>query len=207
MEGLRRRCERRLRGIRIPNPFDLDAFCAEVEARRGRPLLRRPVPGLSSGAPCGLWIGTEQADHVFFDPGTSPLHAEHIVLHEVAHILMGHAPSRPGVGRLTPSEPEPGGGDSALARLLPDLDPATVTRVLSEPAAENRMQPRVMSQPAAENSMQPRVMGRVSYTTAQEREAEMMASLIRGRFGRPPRTTLGRVADAFGFAEETRRAR
>ena len=173
MEGLRRRCERRLRGIRIPNPFDLDAFCTEVEARRGRPLLRRAVPGLSSGAPCGLWIGTGQADHVFYDPGTSPLHAEHIVLHEVAHILMGHALSSPGVGQLAPSEPEPDGGDSALARLLPDLDPATVTRVL----------------------------GRVSYSTAQEREAEMMASLIRGRSARPPRTTLGRVADAFGFAE------
>ena len=179
MEGLRRRCERRLRGIRIPNPFDLDAFCAEVEARRGRPLLRRSVPGLSSGAPCGLWIGTDEADHVFYDPGTSPLHAEHIVLHEVAHILMGHALRRPGLGRLAPSEPEPEPGGGGLARLFPDLDPATVTRVL----------------------------GRVSYTTAQEREAEMMASLIRGRFGRPSRTTLGRVADAFGFAEETRRAR
>lgn len=173
MEGLRRRCERRLRGIRIPNPFDLDAFCAEVEGRRGRPLLRRSVPGLSSGAPCGLWIGTEQADHVFFDPGTSPLHAEHIVLHEVAHILMGHALRGPAPDRSVPS------GDQLAQLLFPDLDPATVTRVL----------------------------GRVSYTTAQEREAEMMASLIRGRSARPPRTTLGLVADAFGFAEETRRAR
>jgi hypothetical protein len=156
MEGLRRRCERRLRGIRIPSPFDLDAFCAEVSARRGRPLIRRPVAGLSADAPCGLWIGTGTADHVFYDPGTSPLHAEHIVLHEVAHILSGHS-----------------GADGALSRLFPDLDPATVSRVL----------------------------GRVSYTSAQEREAEMMASLIRGRSARPPRTTLGRVADAFGFVE------
>ena len=30
MVGLRRRCEVRLRGIRIPSPFDLDTFCAEV---------------------------------------------------------------------------------------------------------------------------------------------------------------------------------
>jgi hypothetical protein len=156
MEGLRRRCERRLHGIRIPSPFDLDTFCAEVAARRGRPMIRRPVAGLSAGAPCGLWIGTGSADHVFYDPGTSPLHAEHIVLHEVAHILSGHS-----------------GGDGALALLFPDLDPATVSRVL----------------------------GRVSYTSAQEREAEMMASLIRGRPARPPRTTSGRVADAFGFAE------
>jgi hypothetical protein len=156
MEGLRRRCEERLRGIRIPSPFNLDAFCAEVESRRGRPLIRRPVPGLNAAAPCGLWIGTTAADHVFYDPGTSPLHAEHIVLHELAHILSGHS-----------------GADGALAQLFPDLDPATVSRVL----------------------------GRVGYTTEQEREAEMMASLIRGRSARPPGTRFGRLADAFGFLE------
>jgi hypothetical protein len=133
VEDLRRRCEERLQGIRVPIPFNLDAFCAEVAARRGRPLIRRPVPGLSTGAPCGLWIGTAGADHVFYDPGTSPLHAEHIVLHEVAHILSGHA--GPGTG---------------FGRLFPDLDPATVERVL----------------------------GRAGYPTAQEREAEMMASLV-----------------------------
>jgi hypothetical protein len=157
MESLRRRCERRLRGVRIPQPFDLDAFCREIEDRRGRRLLRRAVPGLSSHAPCGIWIGTPEADHVFFDPGTSPLHAEHIVLHELAHILSGHNLD----------------GDGSLASLFPDLDPATVTRIL----------------------------GRVGYTTVQEREAEMMAALLRGRSARPPRTTLGRVAHTFGFTE------
>ncbi|XVU20934.1 hypothetical protein ACQPZJ_27090 [Actinoplanes sp. CA-054009] len=154
MENLRRRCESRLRGVRVPDPFDLDTFCAEVAERRGRPLIRRPVPGLSAGAPCGLWIGTPDADHVFYDPGTSPLHAEHIVLHELAHILSGHS-----------------GADGSLARLFPDLDPVTVGRVL----------------------------GRAAYSDAQEREAEMMASLIRGRSPKPPRTTLGRVAKALGL--------
>ncbi|WP_433290586.1 hypothetical protein ACQP2F_23265 [Actinoplanes sp. CA-030573] len=155
MRGLRWRSERRLRGIRVPRPFDLDAFCAGVAAGRGRPLIRRPVPGLSAEAPCGLWIATDRADHVFYDPGTSPLHAEHIVLHELAHMICGHA-----------------GADGAFARLFPDLDPATVRRVL----------------------------GRVSYTCEQEREAEMVASLIRGRSAPPPGTP-GRVADAFGYAE------
>ena len=156
MAGLRRRCERLLRGIRIPHPFDLDAFCAELAARRGRPLHLRPVPGLNADAPCGLWIGTAAADHVFYDPGTSPLHAEHIVLHELAHILSGHS-----------------GAGGTLGRLFPDLDPAMVSQVL----------------------------GRVGYTTAQEREAEMIASLIRGRSAPASPTTLGRVAEVFGFAE------
>jgi hypothetical protein len=140
-----------LRGLRIPSPFDLDAFCDEVAARRGRPLQLHPVPGLSAEAPCGMWVGTDRADHVFYDPGTSPLHAEHIVLHELAHILSGHS-----------------GADAGLAHLFPDLDPATVRRAL----------------------------GRVGYTTAQEREAEMIASLIRGR---PPRAKLGRLAGALGY--------
>ncbi|WP_307872984.1 hypothetical protein [Paractinoplanes ovalisporus] len=154
MEGLRRRCEARLRGIRVPDPFDLDQFCDEVAARRGRPLIRQPIPGLSAEAPCGLWIGTDRADHVFFDPGTSPLHAEHIVLHELSHILCGHS-----------------GADAAIGRLFPDLDPDAVRRVL----------------------------GRAGYTDAQEREAEMMASLIRGGSSRRPRTALGRVTDALGL--------
>jgi hypothetical protein len=143
--------------VRIPQPFDLDAFCREVEGRRGRPLRRRAVAGLHSHAPCGLWVGTPEADHVFYDPGTSPLHAEHIVLHELAHILSDHTLED---------------GDGALTRLFPDLDPATITRVL----------------------------GRVGYSTVQEREAEMMASLIRGRSAHP-HTTMGRVARAFGFTE------
>ena len=155
MKGLRWRSERRLRGIRVPRPFNLDAFCAEVAARRGRPLIRRPVPGLAAEAPCGMWIATDRTDHIFYDPGTSPLHAEHIVLHELAHILCDHS-----------------GSAGALARLFPDLDPAAVRRVL----------------------------GRVSYTTEQEREAEMVASLIRGRSA-PPSGIPGRVADTFGFLE------
>ncbi|MBB4690730.1 hypothetical protein [Paractinoplanes abujensis] len=154
MEGLRRRVEARLREIRVPDPFDLDEFCAEVSSRRGRPLIRQPVPGLSAEAPCGLWIGTERADHVFFDPGTSRLHAEHIVLHELSHILCGHS-----------------GSDAALGTLFPDLEPATVRRALA----------------------------RARYTDEQEREAEMMASLIRGRSARPSQTALGRTTDALGL--------
>ncbi|MBL7259142.1 hypothetical protein JKJ07_32985 [Actinoplanes sp. LDG1-01] len=157
---MRRRCEARLRGIRVPDPFDLDEFCAQVSARRGRPLIRQAVPGLSDEAPCGLWIGTERADHVFFDPGTSPLHAEHIVLHELSHILCGHS-----------------GSDAALGTLFPDLEPAAVRQMLGEKT----------------------MLGRARYTDEQEREAEMMASLIRGRSARPSPTPLGRTTDALGL--------
>ncbi|GAA2574657.1 hypothetical protein GCM10010435_57900 [Winogradskya consettensis] len=161
MRGLRRRCEQRLAGLAIPTPFDLDAFAAVVAAHRGRPLTLRPMPGLGIGAPCGLWISLAEADYVFYDPGTSRLHAEHIVLHELAHMLSEHSTGLDLAG-------------GALGRLVPDLDPKTVERVL----------------------------GRVSYTTAQEREAEMLASIIRARATSPARNggdSLGRLAEVLKF--------
>jgi len=168
---LRRRCERRLENIAIPNPFDLDIFCAAMATHRGRPLTLRPMPGLSAGAPCGLWISVESADYVFYDPETSQLHAEHIVLHELSHMLSGHTTAvNAGLGGKSSS-----GG---IGRLVPDLDPRTIDTIL----------------------------GRVSYTTTQEREAEMLASLIRARSafgaatGHRSGDTLGRVADVLKFS-------
>jgi hypothetical protein len=70
--------------------------------------------------------------------------------------------------------------NSTLSRLMPDLDPTTVARVL----------------------------GRVSYTTSQEQEAEMLASVIRARAVRglpgatgtdSRRDALGRLADVLNF--------
>jgi hypothetical protein len=165
---LRRRCERRLKDIPVPNPFDLDVFSAALAAHRGRPLSLQPMPGLSAGAPCGLWISVPTADYVFYDPETSRLHAEHIVLHELSHMISGHT-----TGIDAGSEV----GDGTVGRLVPDLDPTTIDTIL----------------------------GRASYTTAQEREAETLASLIRARSapgpatGRRPSDTLGRVADVLKF--------
>jgi hypothetical protein len=70
--------------------------------------------------------------------------------------------------------------NSTLSRLMPDLDPKTVASVL----------------------------GRASYTTSQEQEAEMLASLIRARavWDSPDgsgldshRDALGRLADVLTF--------
>ena len=168
MSRLRRRCERRLKDIPVPNPFDLDVFSAALAAHRGRPLILQPMPGLSAGAPCGLWISVPTADYVFYDPETSRLHAEHIVLHELSHMISGHT---------TGIDAGPAAGDGAVGRLVPDLDPRTIDTIL----------------------------GRASYTTAQEREAETLASLIRARSaqgpatGRRPSDTLGRIADVLNF--------
>lgn len=168
MKKLHRRCERRLRAIPIPRPFDLATFCRDVARRRGRPLVLQPTPGLADTAPCGMWLAIGDADHILYEAATSPVHAEHIILHELGHMLSEHTTSASTVGTVD--------GD-LITRLMPDLHPHAIRHVL----------------------------GRVSYTTEQEQEAELLASLIRIRAGldRPGPVAgddpIDEIADAFHY--------
>jgi hypothetical protein len=116
---VRRRCQARLRQLPLPEPFDLTELCRTVSARRQRPLHLRSIPEPAGRAgPCGIWIATDGEDWIFVDQQTSPLHRQHIVLHELAHMLCGH----------TASElPE----NDLLRQLFPNLSPAMVKTVLS----------------------------------------------------------------------------
>jgi len=128
----------------IPRPFDLGRFLAQVERKRNRMIFLHPFTS-GPGIPCGLWLGTPRADHIFHEAGTTPWHRTHITMHEVAHMLLGHG------GRVS---------ERGLGRLLaPDVDPALVRLIL----------------------------GRSTYTTAEEREAETVASLILGHPSGSPR--------------------
>ncbi|MFF3333692.1 hypothetical protein ACFYWX_29785 [Streptomyces sp. NPDC002888] len=141
--ALRRRCHTLLKDIELPTPFSVDALCAQLALRRGRHLYLHPLPEKTAGAgACGVWLATEDTDHVFFERRTSRLHQEHIVLHEVGHMLLDH--------RGTDPAPD-------LVGLLPDLSPRLVRRLLA----------------------------RTAYSTRQEQEAEMLASLIRVKAGHP----------------------
>ncbi|MPY58647.1 hypothetical protein [Streptomyces spongiae] len=86
--------------------------------RRGRPIHLYPLPveGRADGT-CGAWIATDTDDHVFFEPGTTRPHQNHIILHEIGHILLGH--HRP----VTTD-------DAPVRAALPDLDPRLVRRLL-----------------------------------------------------------------------------
>jgi hypothetical protein len=116
---VRRSCRARLRQLTLPDPFDLTELCRSVSAGRGRPLHVRGIPEPATRArPCGIWIATDGEDWIFVDQQTSPLHRQHIVLHELAHMVCGH----------TAAElPE----NDMLRRLFPDLSPAMVKTVLS----------------------------------------------------------------------------
>jgi hypothetical protein len=67
--------------------------------------------------PCGVWLALSTEDLILFEQETSRLHQQHIILHEVGHLLCEHQ------GELLSAAEE-------LQLLLPSLDPGMVRHVL-----------------------------------------------------------------------------
>jgi len=121
----RRRFDRLLSSIDVPTPFDIQVFCDRIAAQRGRALYLHSVQGISGAdAPCGVWIASETSDHIFYEAATSPLHRDHIILHEVSHMLLNHTSIIDGVRP----------GDRGL---FPNIDPATVVSLLTRASYGN----------------------------------------------------------------------
>lgn len=74
------------------------------------------LPMSASGA-CGLWMAGSANDYICYERNTTPVHQEHIVLHELGHILCEHPGSQP--------------VDLALARIFPDLSATTLKIMLA----------------------------------------------------------------------------
>ena len=113
--SVRRRCAKVLRDLDLPASFDVPTLCAELSARRGRPIQQLPVPNLFDV--CGLWIATDTVDLIAYEQHTSAPHQHHIVLHELGHMLCDHFPAT-----VSPAE--------QVRLLMPNLDPNMIRRVL-----------------------------------------------------------------------------
>lgn len=80
-------------GIDIPYPFSAKVLGASIAKKRNRPLYFYEIEGPSDM--CGMWLSTTRGDHIFFEPETSRFHQDHIILHELGHMLCGHLRSTP----------------------------------------------------------------------------------------------------------------
>lgn len=109
--------------VGVPEPFDVDVFCANVAARRGRRVQLHELP-TEVGRVCGLYVSLPAVDHVYFATGTSPRHQQHIIVHELMHLLFGHGGLR-------------GFSSEVLERLLPGLDPGLVRAALARGGYSN----------------------------------------------------------------------
>jgi Zn-dependent peptidase ImmA (M78 family) len=72
----------------VPYPFDLFTFCETMATRRDREL--RLLPTEFGHGMSGLWVPYPDIDVVYYEEKASRIHRQHIVLHEIAHMILEH---------------------------------------------------------------------------------------------------------------------
>ncbi|GAA1024170.1 MULTISPECIES: toxin [Amycolatopsis] len=107
---------RRIAELDLPPKYDLAALCARLGEIRERPITLVPLP-MPASHPCGMWVAARGEDLIFFDANTTGAHQEHIILHELGHIICCHR----GSGLLD---------DESARSLFPNLDPDIVRDML-----------------------------------------------------------------------------
>jgi hypothetical protein len=72
----------------VPEPWGIDKLCERLAEQRGRELVVYPtdLPAL----PFGLWYDDGKRDYVIYRTGIRGYHRDHIILHEICHMLARH---------------------------------------------------------------------------------------------------------------------
>ncbi len=78
-----------LRHVPAPRPWSMNAWIDRLEQHRGRDIDLVAVD-YAPGQPSGAWQRHEDFDLIAYAAGTSPLHQDHIIAHEIAHLLCEH---------------------------------------------------------------------------------------------------------------------
>lgn len=123
-----RRCRALVADLPLPDPFTVADLVAAVAARRGRSIDIGTLPGGATAQTCGVWFQLVDRDVILVEENTSAFHRDHIVLHELGHMLCDHRGGDGGDGRDRVDD---------LALLLPDLSPDLVRRMLGRTAYTN----------------------------------------------------------------------
>ncbi|MFF2348147.1 hypothetical protein ACFVVL_00065 [Kitasatospora sp. NPDC058115] len=105
---LRRSCKRLLRKLEIQPPLRVDELCRRLGEYRGKPIRLIPWP-LPVPGPFGVWMSRDDDDCIFYQQETTRVHQDHIILHEIGHLLADHQ--------------DDGTGAGAAAAAFPDLGP------------------------------------------------------------------------------------
>lgn len=76
----------------LPQPWSVDELCERLAEQRGRDVVVHPanLPAL----PFGLWFDDGRRDHIVHRVGVVGYHRDHVVLHEICHMIAGHGTVR-----------------------------------------------------------------------------------------------------------------
>ena len=104
-------------GLQLGNTFTFDDLLTAVRARRNRRLRVVELADLdTSDGICAVWLVTDTDDIVLHARSDSALHRQQFVLHELAHMILGHCD----------------GDDCTVDEaLLPNIPPHTRARLLT----------------------------------------------------------------------------
>jgi hypothetical protein len=72
----------------LPSPWSVRELCDRLAAQRQRELLLHPMT--LSALPLGLWYFDGERDHIIFRAEATGYHRDHIILHEICHMLARH---------------------------------------------------------------------------------------------------------------------
>ena len=115
-----------LSALDLPEFFGLDDLVAGVEWSRATSIEVVEFRGIYPGDGLfGIWLSTGCGDYILHAPTASELHRRQIVLHELAHMILGHDLAT---------------GQSSAAALFPDLPEEVVLRFLARGHADNAME-------------------------------------------------------------------
>lgn len=114
--ALRRACESRLAALGLSEEPDLLRLTERISERRGRPILLVPVQ-MRALDPYGLWFASADTDFICYEANTSKHHQEHIIAHELGHMICCHG------GVVRPD-------DETMRLLFPDLSPRLIRDML-----------------------------------------------------------------------------
>ena len=110
----------------LPEFFGLDDLIAGVESSRATNIAIVEFPRIfPEDGLFGIWLNTAFGDYILHAPTASELHRCQIVLHELAHMILGH---------------DLAAGQTSAAALFPDLPEETVFRTLARGNADNDME-------------------------------------------------------------------
>lgn len=96
--------------------ISLESIQSFISDIRGRPIRVVEFADLVNDTVCGLWLVTDETDIILHAPSSSPLYAQQIILHELAHMILRH---------------DQGPAIVASASLLPEMPNTTVKRMLA----------------------------------------------------------------------------
>jgi hypothetical protein len=116
LKRLRENGIRRIAELNLPDPCEMATLVRRLGEMRNRPVTLVSM-AMKASHPCGMWLAARTEDVIFFDANTTKAHQEHIILHELGHIICCHR----GAGLLD---------DDSARQLFPNLNPDIIRDML-----------------------------------------------------------------------------